>query len=725
MVRRVLDWLHRRDPEYRILRRSGRLTVIASLGFYGGRYGFGDSVLATYALFSAIGFGLFAQLPGRAGERARTVLAALPAGAALVALGSVLAVSTWTAAAGMLVIGFVVAFAGVGGPRLIGLGNALQLFYIVASFPPTQLSTLPSRLAGVAIGVLLLAIAEVTLWPDPAPVRYEQRLEGAADSVAAFLERDAEVLARTAPARTGQDGANGELARRRTKAFRAIEQVRIVEVPPTQRPTSASERDRALRDGAGALRQILAQAQRLPTEPGGVDGHRGDVARLLHRCATTIRDAGRTVTMGSPAVGFAELDADVARFEASRARGANLDVEAIRLDAIMQVAVEDVRTFATAARVAVGLPIRSVRKPAGEGPELFWYASSNRLELYWQRFKVHLTAGSVYFQEALRIAVALAAARVVAGTLNLEHGFWVLLATLTIMRSSAADTRTTLRPALIGTIAGVVATGLLLAVAHGPEVYVPLLPIAMALAFAVGPLFGLGWRQATITVLFTLVFAQLSPANWRLAGVRLENVLIGGGVGVLTGVLLWPRGGGGQLRRDAADYLERGAVAIEETVSTLTAAGRRAGLALDAAHRAMILVDASFCQYHAERRDPKMSFADWQAAVAAGHLIVRGAQALLRRTSPGCLAAWPDAAALLTESARRLRCGYADLAEGLRRGAITRPVDVPVPTRELLDRVEAIITAGETRPEVLQLVDVEVWLASLAENLTRIQNPAR
>ena len=38
----------------------------------------------------------------------------------------------------MLVIGFVVAFAGVGNPRLVGSASAFQLFYILASFPPNS-----------------------------------------------------------------------------------------------------------------------------------------------------------------------------------------------------------------------------------------------------------------------------------------------------------------------------------------------------------------------------------------------------------------------------------------------------------------------------------------------------------------------------------------------------------------------------------------------------------
>ena len=50
------------------------------------------------------------------------------------------------------------------------------------------------------------------------------------------------------------------------------------------------------------------------------------------------------------------------------------------------------------------------------------------------------------FQNAIRLAVGLAAARLVAGELDLSHGFWMPLATLTLMRTSVATTRAAVVP---------------------------------------------------------------------------------------------------------------------------------------------------------------------------------------------------------------------------------------------------------------------------------------
>ena len=161
----LLGRLRRRDPGDAVLRRAARLTLVASAVFYACRYGAGNPVLATYALFGTVATGAFAQLPGSAHQRARILLTTLPVVWALIAAGTLLAGDTWTAAGGMLVVGFVVAFAGVGGPRLVGLASAFQLFYILASFPPYQPDTLPERLGGATLGIALLAVAEVVLGP--------------------------------------------------------------------------------------------------------------------------------------------------------------------------------------------------------------------------------------------------------------------------------------------------------------------------------------------------------------------------------------------------------------------------------------------------------------------------------------------------------------------------------------------------------------------------------
>ncbi|MEH1056927.1 FUSC family protein [Micromonospora sp. CPCC 206171] len=715
--RRVLGWLRRRDPGYRTVRRAARLTFVASVSFYGCRYGLDSTVLATYALFATVATGSFAQLPGDASQRARTLLAALPMAWVLVAIGTVLAWGTWAAPVGMLVVGFAVAFAGVGGPRLVGLANAFQLFYILACFPPYQPGTLPARLAGVTVGIVLVSLSEATLWPDPPPVVFSHRLGDAAREVGAFLEGIADVA-------SGRQSADAELARRHPRAIRAVEQVRILQLTPTQRPMSAGVRDRALRDAAAAVHEMLALAESLATGRGAAEARDADAARLLRQSAASIRSSGDIALGEAQAAGADDhLDAASAALERRRARaGQRTHATRLRVAAIVQAVVVQADILATATRLAGGFPTRQATERPATGPDQFWYARRSALSLYWQQLRAHLTPRSVYFEGAVRLAVALAAARVIAGTFNLLHGFWVLLAILTLMRTSGADTRTTLRPALVGTLIGAVAGGLLLLASPPPEIYPALLPITMVLAFGVGPVLGTGWSQAMLTLLLIFVFAQLTPVSWQLAGARAVDVLIGAAVGVLAGLLMWPRGASSELRRNAAAYLAAAAEAIAQTVQALAGEDRTPG-ALDAARRGKILTDASFAQYHSERHDPRMSQVDWEVVLIAGNRTLRGAEALLARDRPGVLASWPDSAAQLVGWAQRLRSAYAHLARQLPQGQIRRPVAPPVAATDIVDHVDESIRSGETRPEVLRLVEVGVWLASLTGHIARIQSP--
>jgi hypothetical protein len=59
-------------------------------------------------------------------------------------------------------------------------------FYILPCFPPYALDTLGARLAGIAVGTALLAVADRLLWPEPAPSHVAARIADTAGRVAAY-----------------------------------------------------------------------------------------------------------------------------------------------------------------------------------------------------------------------------------------------------------------------------------------------------------------------------------------------------------------------------------------------------------------------------------------------------------------------------------------------------------------------------------------------------------
>ena len=150
---------------------------------------------------------------------------------------------------------------------------------------------------------------------------------------------------------------------------------------------------------------------------------------------------------------------------------------------------------------------------------------------------------SVRFDNAVRTAVGLAAAVVVAKLLSVEHAFWVVLGTLSVLRSGVLGTGVSALEALTGTAIGfAVATAVMNTVGTDSAALWVILPITIFLAgytpgavhFVVG--------QASFTVFVVVLFNLLTPQGWSTGLVRLENIALGVGVSVLTGALLWPRG---------------------------------------------------------------------------------------------------------------------------------------------------------------------------------------
>jgi uncharacterized membrane protein YccC len=503
-----LDWLRRRDPGLLTVRRATRVTIVACLGFYICRYVLDNPVMAPYALFGAVALGVLSQIPGSPVQRARTLLAVLPAGWLLVTLGTLLSVNNWAATAGMFVLGFLVSFVGVGGPRLVGIAAGVQLLYILPCFPPYDPGSLGWRLAGLTLAVLLLAGAELVLWPDSTPVPYSRKLADA-------LSATAGCLTAVADAWSGDPAARDRLAALLPEATDATDAVRPSRLPPTQRPASAGRRDRALTSAAGTARLVLGRTADLYFEDER-DAVTLPAAAALLREAAGCAEAAAAWLRGEGPV--PETDRVAGALERFRIARMNTDPNGVppdrlRLGALALTVGEWVKSLVTAVRIAAGAPIHADPTPPSAQPGQFWYAYQKTPALWWHRLRENLTPRSVYFQGALRLAAALAVARLLAGILDLSHGFWVLLTILTVLRASAAATRSALKPALIGTVIGSVVAAGVLVIGVDPTVYAIILPIVMIVGFAAGPLLGLGWSQALFTLVITLVFAQVTPVN--------------------------------------------------------------------------------------------------------------------------------------------------------------------------------------------------------------------
>ncbi|WP_144440703.1 FUSC family protein [Streptomyces roseifaciens] len=700
-------------------RRALWVVAAACPGFYFFRYVTGDSVMALYAMFGALPLVMFCRVPGPPRQRTRILLAALPAGWVLVTAGTLLAVNPWAAAGGMFAVGFLISYCGVGGPRLTGLAMAFQLFYVLPCFPPYEPGTLDSRLTGLTVGILLAVLAERFLWPEPAPVPYRAVLAEAVAAVADYASATAYHLE-----------AGGGAPAEREAADRAMAAARLSRVPVTERPASPSVQDRALNHTRAAVRHVRDQLDRLADCPGHPAAGPAAVSLLRHT-ELSLRSVAGELRTGTLDTRPDPLPAALAAFDAVRvAELQEASTARLRQDAVARGAAEGTRLATEAARLALGQAQPPAVPPPHPGADVLAYADTPAHLLWWRRLRLHLTPRSVHLQNALRLATALACARLLVGAFDLSHGFWVLLATLSLMRTSAADTRAALAPAFAGTVAGAAVAALMLyAVGDRPLFYALALPVVILVGFTLGPPLGPAWTQAAFTLAFVLVFTQISGADWRLSEVRLLDVAVGGAVGALAGLLAWPRGGRGELARDMADFLAEGAVACRAVTALLgddrLQRDRSQGDPLQAARRAMHLAEASFAQYLTERMRRNRPEPHWEAALATGRTIVHGAELLLMTHQEGLREPLPPGpAAALTGLAGQVAQEVLRAADTLRgsgprepRTTVSRyPAEDSGPLRRAADR------HGIGDAHVLLVVDAEAWLTGVAHDAVRTRS---
>ena len=216
----------------------------------------------------------------------------------------------------------------------------------------------------------------------------------------------------------------------------------------------------------------------------------------------------------------------------------------------------------------------------------------------------HASVRSVWFLNSLRAAIALAAAVAVADVSGLQHAFWVVLGTLSVLRTSASATGSTAWRGLAGTVVGfVIGAALLIGIGTNPDALWAVFPVAVLVAaYAPGTTpFLVG--QAAFTVTVVVLFNLLVPVGWTIGLLRIEDVAIGCGVSFAVGLLLWPRGVSAVVGDDLADSFRSGAAFLTEAVDwalsevmvppAASIAAASAGIRLDDAVRGFLTEQGS------------------------------------------------------------------------------------------------------------------------------------
>ncbi|MEK8143179.1 FUSC family protein [Streptomyces sp. M10(2022)] len=269
----------------------------------------------------------------------------------------------------------------------------------------------------------------------------------------------------------------------------------------------------------------------------------------------------------------------------------------------MLALAESARIVAVTADIAVnGGP---TAPPASR--DLLWYAELSTPRLWARRVFGNMTFRSVLFQNAVRIALSLAAARLVAGSLDLAHGFWVLLTVLTLERTTVGATWQTVRRSVAGNAVGLSWRGPPDGVGQHTDVYAVLLAPAILVGFSLGPLLGIAYTRGAFTLVVSTVFAQMSPVTWRLSEARMIDVVTGSVIGLLCGLLAWPAGAQKEVRRAMTGLLHSCGAMVPTTAETLLAPspGSPAQPQTWPSRHRLRLAEAAYVQYRGETRNPR------------------------------------------------------------------------------------------------------------------------
>ena len=533
-----MNWLRRRDPALLAFRRATRTAVVMPAMFAVGDKVIGNPAVATFAAFGSFALLLLVDFPGPMRARLQAQAALALTGAVFVVVGTLASQSPVVAAVAMGLVAFGVLFAGVASSVLAGATTSLLLAFILPVSLQAPASAIPDRLAGwgLASGASLLAIS--LLWPAPARDPVRDAAIAACRAVAARLHsRDA------APA-----------------ADAALAALHDVFFATPYRPTGLSTAARAVVRLVDELRWLNAVAGRAAAcderVPGGAAVHdvTAAAAAVLARSADLLAASQRPRDALHAALD--DLDAQLAALErgvmVAAPEGQGVEVisaldpsfRARELSFVVSQIARNV-DVAAAAEQRTWLAQLLGRQPKGIAGTL--YAAQ-------ERAGAHVDRQSVWLQNSVRGAVGLALAVLIASLSGVQHSFWVVLGTLSVLRSSALSTGQNVLRGLLGTVVGFVVGGVLVVlIGTNTTVLWLLLPFAVLFAGLAPATISFAAGQAAFTLVLLILFNIIAPEGWQIGLVRIEDVAIGSAVSLVVGLLFWPRGAAAALGKALAD----------------------------------------------------------------------------------------------------------------------------------------------------------------------------
>jgi len=658
------------DPGRFALKSAVRAAIVVPLAFVLSLEVIDSKQMALFAAFGSVALLVFVDFGGSRRARLLAFLSLIGAGAVLIALGTLCSRSPWLATSVMLLVGFAILFAGVLSNYIAAAHSAALLTFVLPVMVVGDAATIPLRLAGWGLAGALSTSATMLLWPVRPRSALREQAAQAARALAALLE-----------ARAGGDPA--ACAAAGEQADEAVAALRRRFVAMEHRPSGTASRTAALARLIDELGWLLASITHAPALP--VDGpFSRERIELVAGVPAALRSAAARLDLGEErrpgseqlgcrrtlerldeaheALGHALVQRTELWHDQSDEARATVELdEAFRLRRLSFETRQACRDALLACGESVdGDPLQTRRAQVTVAGRLV---------------RTHADMRSAWLRNSLRGAIGLALAVLIGQLSDLQHAFWIVLGTMSVLRSTALATGATIVSALLGTFGGIIAGGLLLALLGGHDAALwVILPFAVGLAAYAPRAISFAAGQGAFSFVVLVLFNLIEPSGWRVGLVRLEDVAIGAGVSLLAGLLIWPRGAGAVLRAavgaaymDAASYLE---ATIDGLLGDFSATLPQS--AAREASATALLLDATVRDFLAERGSPRGSLDDLTVLVAGASRARRVARLLQSAQAFARLAPVDERLLRLAhvresfEAERRALCDwYAQLGESI------------------------------------------------------------
>ena len=556
------------DPGLVSLKSAARAGIVMPAVFAFADQVIGQPQTALYAAFGSLAILVFVSFAGSTRSRLLAYLSLAVSGVVLIVVGTACCGNPWLAAGAMLVVGFLILFSGVINGYFAAAGTAAVLVFVVSVTVPAPMSQTGWRLAGWGLASVVGILAVMALWPprERASLRADAAegclaLAALADSLCGGQPAEAAALSAARESVTGLGGRLTATPHRPTG--------------PT-RPTAALA---GLIDELGWLFQSLEVLASIPAGELCATENTAAiraVAQVLRACAGELK--GRPELSARDAAGkqpVARLDR-ARETAAQQLAGRVAELPHLPDEAALQTQVDrgfrvytisyTARQIAAYARAAGphpgGPPIEGVADPAdlvvavrsippdtgpdpltGEVPASRRWTGWVRTWLTGAEALTHADYRSVWFRNSVRGAVGLAIAVFIAQKSGLQHSFWVVLGTLSVLRSNALGTGRSVISALAGTAVGIViGAAILIPLKGDTTVLWAVLPVAVLVAAYAPRVISFAAGQAAFTVVIVVLFNIIAPTGWKVGILRIEDVAVGFAISLGVGLVFWPRG---------------------------------------------------------------------------------------------------------------------------------------------------------------------------------------